>query len=698
MAMFKILVRRHTVSPPRGLVETPVMHTFRRVPLVARLLVTGLTIVLTLSTSARAQDGPRNTAPPLTVTLTMLPSANAAVRGALIMQLGRLSSPRTVEVPAGVSLDTFLRLQCGFYSDKLEISVRAYNPAFGASFETVPRQLALPACPHWDFDKKVAAKRDGVQGALEMMERYMGYSGVVTQRALLDANPSLKGDLSAIRQGMSLSLPYAVDAISFRLREDLRDPRESLRRFIAEFANLVIRKPSGPVEVDLVRDVAPAGAMAADTQCVADQATWPFNRSEVDSVLRDFVMARAPLGPITIVVADTGIARTDVPRLILFDNTEEAGSLEEDGRDNDDDRIKDDRYGANMDPLGGFPLRSDTYDRAAHGISVAGMALGGLRDDALQRDFVTPTLKLAIANVVRSNSTQSEHYITEVALMNSLDLARAFRARVVNWSIESRGVMNQLQQRLQDDQSLIVIAAGNSGQFLDAIGGFPASFVKGRPDTNAIVVGAHGPDKMPLEWSNFGAGTVNLLAPGCRVDTLGTTDRVTVDGTSFAAPLVTFTAALLAAEGVSQPKQIKMRILSTVDLDRRLENWVGSAGRLNIAKALAIHRDVIEMPSDGSGSTPGSMRLGSVTWDTSTLSICDSTVEVRDLVRLAPYYSSDPERPMLAEWMDFDQSGKATYVRQQCPRADASFRFVGIDGTSETLSVGAIADFVAKRR
>ena len=330
------------------------------------------------------------------------------------------------------------------------------------------------------------------------------------------------------------------------------------------------------------------------------------------------------------------------------------------------------------------------------------MALGGVHDDALERDFLRPALKLAIANIVRSNASNTDHQITEAGLMNSIDLADIFGASIINWSVESRGKMRLVEQHLARRNPLVVIAAGNSGAFLDAIGGFPASFLQDTPTANAIVVGAHGPDPDPdntmLEWSNFGPRTVNLLAPGCRVDTLGPNGRAPVDGTSFAAPLVTFTGALLAAQGITKPKQIKIRILSTVDLDHRLASWVGSAGRLNIAKALAIHRDVIELRGDGDTPDPASgMRLGTITWETSTLSICDATVEVKDLVRLAPYFSPDLERPMLAEWMEFDLTGRPTFVRRECPRTDAAFRFVATDGTDKRLFIADIKDFVAKR-
>jgi subtilisin family serine protease len=65
-------------------------------------------------------------------------------------------------------------------------------------------------------------------------------------------------------------------------------------------------------------------------------------------------------------------------------------------------------------------------------------------------------------------------------------------------------------------------------------------------------------------------------------------------GTSFAAPLVSFTAALLSADGLSGP-QIKWRIMSSTDLDPSLDELLTWKGRLNLAKALAINHDVVEM-------------------------------------------------------------------------------------------------------
>ena len=335
--------------------------------------------------SAPAASGPAS--PPPTVTILMLPSRHASVQGAIVTQIAQLSAPQQVEVPAGVTLDAFLRSKCGFYSQRLELAVREDNPEFGAAVATTPRVLALPACPYWEFEKTVAAKFDGLAGAIDVMERHMGYSGPITRHDLLRANKSLKGDLGAVKRGMALLLPHAIAPISFRLRASLPDPNASLLKFISTFPNLVIRAPAGPIHVDLVRDVAPAETIAVDVKCDVDPKTWPFDRAKVESVLRDFASTRPfPVRPITIVVADTGMARTDVTRLRLHDNADERGPAEDNGKDEDGDG-------------------STTIATAPTWIRSAAFRCGPPDTIARRTASRSPAWRLAVCTTMRSNAT-----------------------------------------------------------------------------------------------------------------------------------------------------------------------------------------------------------------------------------------------------------------------------------------------------
>jgi hypothetical protein len=118
-----------------------------------------------------------------------------------------------------------------------------------------------------------------------------------------------------------------------------------------------------------------------------------------------------------------------------------------------------------------------------------------------------------------------------------------------------------------------------------------------------IVVGAHDWDKKITDFSNYSDFFVDLLAPGCDIPIPGKEKGKTVrrSGTSFAAPFVAFTAALLASYYPLPPEAIKSRILATVDFDERLADKTKSGGRLNIENALSINDDILVI-KDSSGN------------------------------------------------------------------------------------------------
>ena len=120
-------------------------------------------------------------------------------------------------------------------------------------------------------------------------------------------------------------------------------------------------------------------------------------------------------------------------------------------------------------------------------------------------------------------------------------------------------------------QSLLVVAAGNCGIDLDAPYNFawPASFNK-----NGLVVGGTTLDTPDaLAESNFGA-TIDLGAPSqdftCLVppSLFGTTTAPCGFGTSYAAPLVSGTAALLASISTANACQFADLIIRNSDTVR----------------------------------------------------------------------------------------------------------------------------------
>jgi hypothetical protein len=71
-----------------------------------------------------------------------------------------------------------------------------------------------------------------------------------------------------------------------------------------------------------------------------------------------------------------------------------------------------------------------------------------------------------------------------------------------------------------------------------------------------------------------------------------------LSGTSQAAPLVSFAAALLAAKEQNfSAESIKQRLLSTCDWEPSARMFVANGCELNMAKALATRTDVVELKS-----------------------------------------------------------------------------------------------------
>lgn len=110
---------------------------------------------------------------------------------------------------------------------------------------------------------------------------------------------------------------------------------------------------------------------------------------------------------------------------------------------------------------------------------------------------------------------------------------------------------------------------------------------------NVISVGATNNNDNRAGFSNFGATTVDLFAPGTSIRTTSLNNTyVTTQGTSLATPFVTGVAALLLSQNTSLTgAQLKIAIMAGVDIpnvngSNPLQGRCVSNGRLNAYKAL----------------------------------------------------------------------------------------------------------------
>jgi subtilisin family serine protease len=174
---------------------------------------------------------------------------------------------------------------------------------------------------------------------------------------------------------------------------------------------------------------------------------------------------------------------------------------------------------------------------------------------------------------------------------NAIDYAVQHGARVVNASWGGPSFSQALYgaiRRAGERGTLVVAAAGNEGVNADNRPDYPAAFDL----PNIVSVAATDRTDRLLDFSNYGAKSVDLAAPGDDVTSTvpslaDPTGYAAFSGTSMAAPFVSGAAALyLSRFPGASVDQIKSALLSTVDKLPTLSGKSVTGGRLNLARAL----------------------------------------------------------------------------------------------------------------
>lgn len=218
-------------------------------------------------------------------------------------------------------------------------------------------------------------------------------------------------------------------------------------------------------------------------------------------------------------------------------------------------------------------------DDHGHGTHVAGI-IGAVGNNGVGVVGVNWTVRMMPIKVCTASGQCFSTLTSEGILW-----AAENRIKVVNASWGGKGYSLYLRDSIRalgEAGGLLVAAAGNEQSDNDVTPQYPASYDL----DNIISVAATGRNDALAEFSNYGAESVDVAAPG--VDILSTLPRGSYgvsSGTSMAAPFVTGAAALLLArQPAATYEELKTTLMRTSDTVAGLDDSVGSGARLNLAR------------------------------------------------------------------------------------------------------------------
>lgn len=252
------------------------------------------------------------------------------------------------------------------------------------------------------------------------------------------------------------------------------------------------------------------------------------------------------------------------------------GEIPGNGNDDDNNGYIDDIHGYDFVANDGDPM-----DENKHGTHVSGIiaARGNNGIGVTGVNWSAQLMALRFLNASGRGKTSNA--------VKAIDYAIRMNAKMTNnsWgSTRSDSALEAAIQRAQDAGQLFISAAGNDGTNNDLRPFYPANYRK----ENTISVAASTMQDQLASFSNFGTLTVDLAAPGERIySTLPSNQYGALSGTSMAAPFVTGAAALVWANEPSLTfREVKQRILDTVDIIPDFGGRLVTNGRLNVGRAV----------------------------------------------------------------------------------------------------------------
>ncbi|WP_315806773.1 MULTISPECIES: S8 family serine peptidase [unclassified Bradyrhizobium] len=547
--------------------------------------------------------------------------------------IASISKPIEVDLARYSTAPIAIRAVCGYMSEVLLARVKAENPD---SKKT--GKLRIPGCVYARQDTPV--KTTDHDDLKTLLRREMGVvpefklpcaagvklprCGRTVQSLVGELNPGL--DLDHLPPNFNVVIPYQTHLQTIELKDSV-DARTVLDQLWSVSQQTLIARIA--VEPSLVAPLSAENVTKPSCKAAATLAgpSWPFDVATLTEVLNRNITAHIKHGkavkPAVVAVLDTGLVGRDefFPEAYFAKNTKERESGPV--RDNDRNGYKNDVIGVNALLQGNVKADTD-YEFRDHGSAVANLVLGGGTFRASFRS-VEKLVKLKIVKVVQK--VEGQYTIPEAAVIEGMKYAYRSNAMIANVSVGTKRKISEVLAYARTPPGLVtIVAAGNTPKRLDDRPAYPANFggTLGDGRDNIITVVALDGANQPAEFSSFGSHFADIAAPGCDLTFREKSDRLY--GTSFAAPLVTFSVALMRSFGFGQNERsdlIKQRLQASADYDPNLSKTVAFSGRLNIPKAVSLYEDVVELKvKDDAGRATSRLAFGSWQVQSEEIALC----------------------------------------------------------------------------
>jgi len=220
----------------------------------------------------------------------------------------------------------------------------------------------------------------------------------------------------------------------------------------------------------------------------------------------------------------------------------------------------------------------DPMDDNGHGTHCAGI-ISAVTNNAIGVAGVSWNSKILPVKVFDVNGESNT--VTEIM---GIIYAAEQGADIISCSWGGDSYSEALKETIESTPALFVCSSGNSGRDTDENPEYPASY----NSANIISVGSSDEYDLISWFSNYGATSVDLVAPGENIYSTIPGNYGLMNGTSMSASFVSGTAALIKSERSSYDAgQIKNLILNTVDQKFWLNETCVTGGRLNAYRSLS---------------------------------------------------------------------------------------------------------------